>query len=441
MTEKKAPKVGFVTVFGNLGETRSLVEIAKKYKELGGEAVFIGYGTRYENLIEDIGCRIIKIKRPISEEEYIKERKKAKYKYHYKKSISEKAFFDYADEKKRNIPVEIEIFKKEKVKLIVSGAVATTNISARVVNVPLIYIIAGVASPPYFISKRATFPDNFENFFTKIIPLSIKNLFFNWYVLRSKMHIKKFNKITQKYNAPKLKRFLDLFTGDATLMVDDLRFLNIEPTEKYPTENYVGPIISDVLFKDQKDEMDTEIEQFLKRPGKSILLTLGSTGRKALFLDILKTLNKTDYNVIAVYGGTFIFYDEKEYDFHKYNNNILLKKYVPNMKKINEMVDLAIIHGGLGTVYTAAYSGKPVIGIPMQSEQQHNLDNLKRHGSAIRLSNKFFSEKKLQDAINKILNNYDEYLNNAQKLKKTLPIPRGAENAARRIFEIATNKN
>ena len=42
MIENKPPKVGFVTIFGNLGETRTLVEIAKEYKELSGEVVFIG---------------------------------------------------------------------------------------------------------------------------------------------------------------------------------------------------------------------------------------------------------------------------------------------------------------------------------------------------------------------------------------------------------------
>ena len=91
----------------------------------------------------------------------------------------------------------------------------------------------------------------------------------------------------------------------------------------------------------------------------------------------LKALNQTDYNVIATYTSIL-----NEEELPKLNDNILLKKFIPNIAKLNQMVDLAIIHGGRGTVYTAAYSGKPAIGIPLHSEQQHNLDNLaqKRNG-------------------------------------------------------------
>ena len=440
MIENKPPKVGFVTIFGNLGETRTLVEIAKEYKELSGEVVFIGYGSRYERLAEDVGFKVIRIKLKTSEKKH-KEVKERRYKYHYKKAPPERVFFNYADERKRNIPEEIKIFKDEKLELVISGAVATTNVSARVANIPLVFVISGVASPPYFKSNRATFPDNLENFFTRLVPHSIKNRLTNWHTLRSRRDINKFNRLAEKYNVPTLNRFLDLFAGDHTLMVDDINFLNIEPTPKFPAENYVGPVLSDVLFKDQEGEIDTETETFLKKPGRSILLTLGSTGRMKLFLDILKALNKTDYNVIAVYGGVFSFVDETEFEFPEFNDNILLKKYVPSMIKINEMVDLAIIHGGLGTVYTAIFSGKPVIGFPMQGEQQNNLENLVRYGSAIRLSNKYFKEEKLLKTIHEIFDNYDKYLSNAQLLKRKLPEPKGAENAAKRILYFVTHHN
>jgi len=34
-----------------------------------------------------------------------------------------------------------------------------------------------------------------------------------------------------------------------------------------------------------------------------------------------------------------------------------------------KMVDISVIHGGIGTVMTAAYAGKPVVGVGMQPEQ------------------------------------------------------------------------
>lgn len=145
----------------------------------------------------------------------------------------------------------------------------------------------------------------------------------------------------------------------------------------------------------------------------------------------MRALEKTDINVVAVYA---IIFDKDE--IPTLNDNILPIKFVPSIKKVNETVDLAILHGGRGTIYTAAYAGKPVIGIPMMLEQQCNIDNLVRHGSAIRLSKRYFTTKNLLNAVDKIFTNYDTFFKNAQLLKEKLQEPKGAENTVKRILEI-----
>ena len=145
-------------------------------------------------------------------------------------------------------------------------------------------------------------------------------------------------------------------------------------------EHYIGPIFLDELFAKSFSEKSSmketnDIKRHLQKPGKSIMISLGSSGTKELFLKILETLNETDYKVIAVYTSIL-----KEDELPKLNDNILLKKFVPSLKTINQSVDLAILHGGQGTVYTAAYSGKPIIGFPMQFEQHLNLEMLAKHG-------------------------------------------------------------
>ena len=126
----------------------------------------------------------------------------------------------------------------------------------------------------------------------------------------------------------------------------------------------------------------------------------------------------------------------KEEDLPDVNDNILLKKFVPSMAKLNKLVDLAIIHGGKATVYTAAYSGKPVIGFPMQFEQHFNLELLVKHGMARIESRKYFKEQKLLNAIKEMFDNYDTYLKNAQMLSFKLPKPEGDINAAKMILKI-----
>ena len=67
------------------------------------------------------------------------------------------------------------------------------------------------------------------------------------------------------------------------------------------------------------------------------------------------------------------------------------------------MADLAVIHGGIGTVMTAALAGKPVVGVGMQMEQVANLACLERLGFAIRVSKSKDPSRQVQAAIQKLL--------------------------------------
>ena len=426
----KKPLIGFLPAINNLGDTLPLLEIAKKYKKLGGKAVFFSEGGKFINIIERAGFKFIQIKIDVPKK-ILKENAKLEAEVNYKEIIPEKSWFQSFNYNQDSIMIEktAEVLKNEKVKLLITNYIICPYISAKITKIPIVFLTSGVAIPPFFKSKHATFPDNFENFITKLIPSFIKDRITNWFILRSKEGIKEYNILANSYNINPLNRFLDLFKGDYTLVADDINFLNIKPTTNYPLKNFIGFIKPEPVPIPYN--INTEIKKHLNKSGKSILLSLGSSGFKKTFVDIINALNKTNYNIIAIYTSLL---EEKE--LPEVNENILLKKFVPSIEKINEKVDLAIIHGGRGTVYTAAYSGKPAIGIPMHSEQQHNLDNLVRHGSAIRLSGKYFKEEMLLKAIEKIFSNYEKYLKNAQLLKSKLSKPNGADKAANRIIEI-----
>jgi UDP:flavonoid glycosyltransferase YjiC (YdhE family) len=433
-TPSNKPLVGFKPILDNLGDTLPLIEIAKRYMELGGTAVFFTYGKTLEPLVKELGCKIIKMGSD-STKRISKKSRELQYKYHYNKLPLEKVFQHLFNQHyKANINTiekEVKAFKREKVKLIVTSFDLLAKISTYVAGIPLVFLTSGTVIPPYFESNLATFPDTYENMFTKYVPQTVKNRLANWYVLHCKWSVKGFNKLARYYKAPSINRFLDLFSGDYTLIADEIDFLNLKPTTLFPRENFVGPIIPDDIFKTHGKQIDVKIKKHLEKPGKSILLSLGSSGSKQMFLDILHALNNTKYIVIAIYGMIL-----NENEIPHVNDNILLIKYVTSIKHINEQVDIAIIHGGRGTIYNAAYSGKPIIGIPMQLEQQCNLDNLVRQGMAIRLSKKHFNEEQLMEGIEEIFLNYNTYFNQALILKRRLPEPKGAENAAKRIIEI-----
>lgn len=413
----KKPLIGFFPCFNGIGETYPLVKIAKKYVELGGKVIFFSHGGKYEYLAKDKGFKIKRIK-PIANG-----------------GVISKYFLEQSDENIiKIVRAEAKIYRKTGIKALVQTNVYFGSILApRLENIPLISVCSG-GIPPYFKANYATYPDNTENSFTCLIPRYIKNRFVNWAALNHKTSIiRKFNKISKKLNLNLyFKNTSEMSLGDYTFVCDSMEFLGLSPTEDFPAENYIGPILSDERNNSKPDKFDADIKKHLQRPGKSILLTMGSSFvMKELFLRILKTLNKTKYNIIATYTSIL-----NEDEIPKLNDNILLKKFIPNIDTLIRNVDLAIIHGGRGTVHTVAYSGKPAIGIPLHSEQQNNLENLKRRGGALTLSKTFFQEEKLLSAIKEIFDNYILYLKNGQALARMLPKPEGDKNAAKRIIEI-----
>lgn len=412
----KKPLVGFFPRFYGMGETYPLVEIAKYYKKLGGKVVFFSHGGEYEYLVKEQGFEIVKVN-PIARD-------------------TSKYLIQHTDEEViKIIKEEAKCYEDIGIKALVQTNVFFgCLLASRIAKVPLISVVSGEAVLPHCKAKFATYPDINENYFTILIPQYIKNQFIKLIYSGYKGPVtKKINRLAKKLDIDiRFKCKIDLLFGDHTLVCDDIEFLDAKPTKEVPLENYIGPILASEWHDMQETQLDFDIENHLKKPGRHILLTMGSSLKwKILFLELLKILNKTEYNVIATYTTIL-----NENEIPNLNKNILLKKFIKNIIFLNSRVDLAVVAGGRGTVYAAAYSGKPAIGIPLHSEQQNNLDNLVRHGCAIRLSKKFFKEKDMLNAIEKIFNNYNFYLNNAQALSKSLPAPEGDKNAARRIIEI-----
>jgi len=418
MKEKK-PLIGFFPLFYNLAETGRAVLVAKRYMEKGGKAIFFSHGGKYEKLAKNIGCKIIRVK-PIYTEEFIEDLWK------YSRFEKRGAPFSY-NILKEHVEAEINAYRRTDVELVVTTNNFPCTISARVAGIPLISIA------PKVIGRFTKYPDDAEMIFTRFLPGSLKLSILNFYYPKSKTWVRPFNKLAKQYNLPIFDSSMNINKGDFTFYTDFLELLQLKETDIKPNESFIGPIFLDELFEKESTNktIEKQIENHIKKPGGSILLTLGSSGTKELFLQILSTLNKTSYNVIAVYSSIL-----SKDEIPSYNDNILLMNSVPSIKKINEMVDLAIIHGGQGTVYTAAYAGKPVIGLPMQFEQHQNLEMLVKNKIAIIESRRFFKEEVFLESIKKIFDNYDYYLKNSQKLSKKLPKPQGDIIAVKKIIEI-----
>lgn len=410
-------KVGFFPVFFNLAETSRQVAVAEEWMKRGGEAIFFSHGGDYEYLAEKLGCRVVSVDPIYSDEDIDRLMKYDRL----EKLTGTMLPPEWLEE---HVVAEREAFQKYNIDAVSIGMDLPASISAPSLGLPLISLVPGVALPPFLKAGGGTYPDVLENSLTKFIPQSWKDWAINKFLLKTRWMTKEFNQVAKKFDVEPFKRSMELWTGDLTLVSDFKEFLGIEATEEYPKENFVGPVMDRI-----EADLDEDVKRHLDTDKKTIFFSMGSSGQPELFKNILEVLGKTNYHVVASFTSIL-----DENDLPEVADNILLKKFVPGLT-VNEMVDVAVLHGGQGTIYTAAYAGRPVIGIPMQYEQQWNINCLSRHGSAKQLSKKFFKGKKLLRALEQIFDNYDSYYQPAQKLSQELPEPKGAKNTAKRMEE------
>lgn len=94
--------------------------------------------------------------------------------------------------------------------------------------------------------------------------------------------------------------------------------------------------------------------------------------------------------------------------------------------------DIALTHGGAGTVQTAIHAATPLLGIPMHLEQAGNISLVQRQGAGILLSPLDLTPKKLGAALER-LTTEDGFRKNMRHLKTLQDRIDGASVAAREL--------
>ncbi len=128
-----------------------------------------------------------------------------------------------------------------------------------------------------------------------------------------------------------------------------------------------------------------------------IFFALGSSGTPEIIANLIRSFEGKPYRMIAPVKQHL-----DKVPGTKIPANCLVTDWLP-AHKVNQLADLSLIHGGIGTVMTAASAGKPVVGVGMQPEQVANLACLVRKGFAIRVPKSKDPSRKVQEAIASLL--------------------------------------
>ncbi len=155
---------------------------------------------------------------------------------------------------------------------------------------------------------------------------------------------------------------------------------------------FTGPLIA------QEDFAIPQEIATIERNKPLIYLAMGSSGTPEIVAKVVESFDGMPYNVIAP-----VRFQMARVPGTRIPANVLVCDWLPALE-VNRMADLAVIHGGIGTVMTASLAGKPVVGVGMQPEQVANLACLVRLGFAIRVPKSKNPGPQVQAAIRLLLN-------------------------------------
>ena len=390
-----------------LSETSRMIQIYKALKQKGAQVSIATHGGVHEALIKAegipydiVGPRMDEARgrKFISDNVGIGDPKQSMYS---------------PEEMRTYVAAEVDYFRRNRVEAVVIGFTLTTLISTRVAGIPLITQHAGAFLPPLFDRGMLPVPSRPTQAIFKFLPNSLGRILMNKGAPRLRVYLDGFNALARELDVQGVPSFPALLLGDLTLVTEAPEVYGISESEMrawrpsggnyWPTTRleYTGPIFAEI-----DSPMPANIENLLASEGAKIYVAITSAP-EPLVRRAVKDAASTGANVIV--AATI--HDLRDLEAPR----VAVGAVLPS-QKIMPRVDLAITAGGQGSVQCAMAAGTPLIGIPLQPEQDTNVHLLQQKGAARMLSQSGLGRGKLPEAIKHMLAN-STYRTAAQAIK------------------------
>lgn len=367
----------------NLAETSRMVEIALGVaRDPAGSKVFqshfISDGGDFEPLIEKHGFPLTRMEPRLTP---------AKIEHIAKVDRGEKFTPAFTDaEMIRRVENEIAMLKRVAPVAVVTGSYPSIPVSCRVLNIPLVWVVQSTWLPDFF-EHGAGMTDHLRPAALKAVADRCILAFINFWIKRG--FLDSVNHAAKHFGVAGYESIFDYWRGDITLVAEPPEFSGVTlPPKHY----FIGPLIPQDEFP-----MPEEIKN-VPRDKPLIYFAMGSSGTREIVARVIESFEGKPYRVIAP-----VKFQLSQVPNVHIPSNVLVTDWLPALQ-VNKIADLTVIHGGIGTVMTAALAGKPVVGVGMQMEQVANLACLERLGFAIRVGKSRNPSRKLQEALAKLVN-------------------------------------
>jgi UDP:flavonoid glycosyltransferase YjiC (YdhE family) len=421
--------------FFYLSEVSRLIEIGYALRALEQEVVFFSHGGPYESLAREAGFEVVSINPIMSPErakEYIKYNRGEG-----SKSLSS-SFFTY-DELKAYVSAEADALRQVNADAVLIGWNLPSYLSVQLVGIPIIVQQPGAWTAPFFDRKLAEFAPAIAG--SSIVGLFHHlpmNRLVNWLMPKARFWIKPFNQLASELDLPQYRSTLDFMAGDLTLVMDTPSILGISPEEledyqpanpeyfhKTPKYRYGG-----ACYARLPGDVPDQVRNHFDTTGTKLYCAMGVSGSPTVLRSIIDIVRDLDLRALIV---TTTILNEDNNDS---SDQVLIQSHVP-AHLVNPMADIAITHGGAGTVQTAIHSGTPIVGIPMHQEQAGNVALVRKQGAGIMLWKQELTKRHLSSALETLIND-DGYRENMNRLKSEQDQVNGAATAAQEIVNYLT---
>lgn len=367
------PTLVFATVGFNIAETTRMIEIAKASCH-HFEPHFASYGGKFESLIEEAGFPLHHLQPEETPE---------KIDYLWRVDRGETFGHPYTvEEVRQRVKSECDLIAQLQPQALVMGSVLTLAISARVAGVPLVNVVPLAMTRPYLEAGLPLTPD--------LPQFPFANRIINWLVLNVPLYTQHFSRVARAYNLPRFSSFISIWEGDFNLVAE---ISSLSGIEQLPDNwQFVGPI-----FAHLPGDIPANVQALADDKSKPLIyFAMGSSGNAAIVKLVTESFAGLPVNVVAPIQTHIEGTDTHVPD------NVLVTDWLP-APKVNPLADIAVIHGGQGTVQTACASGTPFVGIGMQPEQSLNIETVVRYGSALRINRNKVTPARVREAITRLL--------------------------------------
>jgi UDP:flavonoid glycosyltransferase YjiC (YdhE family) len=412
----------------NLGDCSRAIEVAKAMRASGGEVRFFHHGGYHIEQIRTAGFAPVQVEPLVTEAQH---RFLMDMDQHRAPIGAPMPFTE--DQLIAMVEAELAAFVDWKPDGVFCGLNLSCLISVPHARLPMVTFVPTALCPAFFEQGLASFPNAMETNFVlrRLLPEKLKRIIINRVMLGdvAKKSATVFNRVRARYGLPPIANYTQLVRGDLTLLPDLPELSGLRADLLPAGYRYSGPVFA------RMDELPlpAPVARVLARPGTKIYCAMGSSGTPELLKQVVAILRSVpDFNVVC---ATTTILDPAELGAP--DERFAAVRYLP-AHVVCEQVDLAVTHGGQGTVQTAAWAGIPVVGIGFQWEQQANLDGLAQAGSGIRIPLHSVTAPQLLAAVARALT--PGFRSSAMKLKALVRESDGPTNAVQLMRELAVNR-